>query len=140
MQTTTTDQTELMPGLIGVFMTHSYNVAFLLSRLIYRPLTPSLPYISARYMAGENTTILMLLWCYINHCRDLHQIFSCLFETFGSMSEIMFSSDSMSKKYFFQQLKVHECLFSFSTSLFWNGWKTMVQNVRMTGIFLIYHC
>ena len=33
-----------------------------------------------------------------NQCRDLHQNFSCLFETFGSMSEIMISSDSMSKK------------------------------------------
>ena len=31
-----------------------------------------------------------------NYWRDLHQLFSCLFETFGSMSEIMFSSDSMS--------------------------------------------
>ena len=91
-----------------------------------------------------------LFWCYYgvtynfiqshNHCRDIHQIFSCLFETFGSMSEIMFSSYSMSKKYFFQKLKIHECLLSFSISLFWNGWKTKVQNVRMTGIFLIYHC
>ena len=39
----------------------------------------------------------MLLWCYIynyiqnhNPCRDLHQMFSCLFETFGTMSEITF--------------------------------------------------
>ena len=38
-----------------------------------------------------------------------------------------------------QQLKIHECLLSFSTSLFWNGWITMVQNVRMTVTFLIYH-
>ena len=36
-----------------------------------------------------------------NQSRDLYQLFSCLFETFGSMSEIMFSSDSMSNKYFF---------------------------------------
>ena len=63
---------------------------------------------NARNTPGENTAILMLLWCYIynfiqnhNHCRDLHQIFSCLFETFGTMSEMMFSSDSMSKRYFF---------------------------------------
>ena len=28
-------------------------------------LTPPLPYISARYMPGGNTAILMLLWCYI---------------------------------------------------------------------------
>ena len=35
---------------------------------------------------------------YKNHNLDLHQIFSCLFETFGTMSEIMISSDSMSKK------------------------------------------
>ena len=28
-------------------------------------LTPSLSYISARYMPGENKAILMLLWCYI---------------------------------------------------------------------------
>ena len=50
---------------------------------------------------------LMLLWFTYNfiqnhnQCRNLHQIFSCLFETFGSMSEIMFSSESMSKKLFF---------------------------------------
>ena len=42
------------------------------------------------------------------------------------MSEIMFPSDSMSK-IFFQQLKIHECLLSFLTSLFWNGWKSMIQ-------------
>ena len=28
-------------------------------------LTPSLPYISACYMLGENKAILILLWCYI---------------------------------------------------------------------------
>ena len=39
-----------------------------------------------------------------NQCRDLHQIFSCLFETFDSMSNIMFSSDSMSKKSFFMTI------------------------------------
>ena len=43
----------------------------------------------------------------------------------------MFSSDSMSKKHFFQQLKTHECVLSFSTSLFWNGWKTMVQKCQI---------
>ena len=30
-----------------------------------------------------------------NQCTDLHQFFSCFYETFGSMSEIMFSSDGM---------------------------------------------
>ena len=55
-----------------------------------------------------------------NHCRDLHQIFSCLFETFGTMSEIMFSSDSMSKKNL--QLKIHECLLSFTTSFIVLEW------------------
>ena len=49
---------------------------------------------------------IQLFWCYHgvtynfiqnhNHCRDLHQFFSCLFETFGTMSEIMFSCESMS--------------------------------------------
>ena len=50
-------------------------------------------------MPGENKGILMFFLVLLNHnqCRDLHQIFSCLFETFGSMSEIMFSSDSVSK-------------------------------------------
>ena len=53
-------------------------------------------------MPGE----IRLFWCFYgvtynfiqnhNHWRDLHQIFSCLFETFGTMSAIMFSSDSMS--------------------------------------------
>ena len=37
----------------------------------------------------------------ITNCRDIHLFFSCLFETFGSMSEIMFSSDNVSKTYFF---------------------------------------
>ena len=72
-----------------------------------------------------------------NQYWDLHQIFFCLFETFGSMSEIMFSSDSMSKKIFFQQLKIHECLLSFSTSLFWNGWKTIIQKSENDSHFLI---
>ena len=61
-------------------------------------------------------------------------MFSCLFETFGSMSEIMFSSDSMSKN-IFQQLKVYECLLSFSTSLFWNVWKIMVQKCENDSHF-----
>ena len=48
------------------------------------------------------------------------------------------------QKIFFQLLKIHECLLSFSTSLFWNGWNGMVgkqcfKNVRMTVVFLIYH-
>ena len=48
----------------------------------------------------ENMAILMLLNYVMLHIisyqMDLHHMFSCLFETFGSMSEIMFSSDSMS--------------------------------------------
>ena len=81
-----------------------------------------------------------LFWCYYgvtynfiqnhNHCRDLHQIFSCLFETFGTMPEIMFSCDSMSKSF----------LLSFTTSLFWNGWETMVQKYENDRNFLLYHC
>ena len=74
-----------------------------------------------------------------NHWRDLHQIFSCLFETFGTMFAIMFSSDSMSKENF-QQLKIHECLLSFTKSLFWNGWETMVQKFENDRNFLLYHC
>ena len=79
----------------------------------------------------------------INHCRDLHQFFSCLFETFGTMSEIMFSSDSMSKKIFFQQLKIHECLLSVSNIIvleylenhcFGIFGKQWFKNVRITGI------
>ena len=71
------------------------------------PLTPSLPYINARNTPGGK---IRLFSCYYgvtynfiqnhNHCRDLHQFFSFLFETFGTMSEIMFSSDSMSKIFF----------------------------------------
>ena len=90
-----------------------------------------------------------LFWCFYgvtynfiqnhNHWRDLHQIFSCLFETFGTMFAIMFSSDSMSKKKI-QQLKIHECLLSFTTSLFWNGWETMVQKFENDRNFLLNHC
>ena len=91
-------------------------------------LSPSLPCIRARNMlggggggggGGGNTAILIyfgVTYHFIqnhNHCRDLHQIFSCLFETFGSMSEILFSSDSMSKKIFFQQLKYMNVYFHF---------------------------
>ena len=84
-----------------------------------------LPYISAHFI--------WLFWCYYgvtynfiqnhNQCWDLHQIFSCLFEMIGSMSEIIFSSDSMSKKYFFNSWKYMNVFFHFSTSMFWNGWK-----------------
>ena len=90
-----------------------------------------------------------LFWCYYgvtyyfiqnhNHCRDLHQIFSCLFETFGTMSEILFLVIA-SKKNFFQQLKIHECLLSFTTSLFSYGWETMVQKSENDRNFLLYHC
>ena len=55
-----------------------------------RLLNPFTAVYNARNMPGENTATLMLLWCYHNHCRDLHQIFSCLFETFCTMSEICF--------------------------------------------------
>ena len=66
----------------------------------------------------------------IINCRDLHQYFSCLFAT---LSEIMFFSDSIS--IFFQQLKIHKCLLSFTTALIWNGWEIIVfRNARMTGI------
>ena len=44
------------------------------------------------------------------------------------------------KKKKFQQLKIHECLLSFTTSLFWNGWKTMVQKCENDRNFLLYHC
>ena len=54
------------------------------------------------------------------------------------MSEKMFTSDSMSKKKI-QQLKIHECLLSFTTSLFWNGWKTMVQKCENDRNMLLYH-
>ena len=59
-------------------------------------------------------------------------MFSCLFETFCTVSEIMFSSDSVSKKN--QQQKIHECLLSFTTSLFGMVGKQWFKNVRMTGI------
>ena len=74
--------------------------------LKYNRINPFTAVYNARNTLGE----IRLFWCYYgvtynfiqnhNHCRDLHQIFSCLFETFGSMSEIMFSSDSMSKIFF----------------------------------------
>ena len=59
-----------------------------------------------------------------------NDIFSYLWETFGSISEVKFSS-----KIFFQQLKIHEGLLSFSTSLFWNGWKTMIQKFENDSHF-----
>ena len=91
-------------------------------------------------MPGENEDyfdVIMVLhiisYKFHKQCRDLYH-FSCLFKTFGSMSEIMFSSDSMSKKNF-HQLKIHECLLSLSTSLFWNGWKTMIQKCENDSHF-----
>ena len=60
---------------------------------------------TAVYNARDTPGVNMAFLCYYgvtynfiqnhNHCRDLHQFFSCLFETFDTMSEIMFSSDSM---------------------------------------------
>ena len=102
--------------------------------------TPSLPSISARNMPGE----IRLFWFYYgvaynfiqnhNHCRDLHQIFSSLFETFGKMSEIMFSSDSMSKKYFFNSWKYMNVYFRLQHHCFGMVGKQWFKNVRMTGI------
>ena len=102
-------------------------------------------YKCTQYAGGK----IRLFWCYYgvtynfiqnhNHCRDLHQIFSCLFETFGTMSEIMFFSDSLTI-FFSQQLKIHECLLSFTTSFFWNGWETMIQKCENDRNFLLYHC
>ena len=69
-----------------------------------------------------------------NQCRDLHQFFSCLFETFGSMSEIMFSNDSMSKNIF--STAENTWMSTFVFSIIGKQWFT---NVRLTVIFLIYH-
>ena len=74
-------------------------------RRIYS-LTPSLPPIFHAICRGEIRLFLFnygVTYNFIqnhNHCRDLLQFFSCLFETFGTMSEIMFSSDSMSRNIF----------------------------------------
>ena len=83
-------------------------------------LTPSLTSISAHNMPGE----IRLFWFYYgvtynfihnhNHCRDLHQFFFCLFETFVTISEIMFASDSMSKKYFFNSSKYMNVYFVYN--------------------------
>ena len=87
-----------------------------------------------------------LFWCFYgvtynfiqnhNHWRDLHQIFSCLFETFGTMSAIMFSSDRISKRKNFNSWKYMNIYFS----CFWNGWETMVQKFENDRNFLLYHC
>ena len=67
-----------------------------------QPVNPSLPYISARYMPVENEAILIVTMVLTynfkhnhNECRIYIIFFSCLFETFVSMS-----SDSMSKNIF----------------------------------------
>ena len=73
---------------------HPEHMFKLMDKKIITILTPSLPYISARNILGGNITILILYgvtYNFIqnhNHCRDLHHIFSCSFETFGTMSEI----------------------------------------------------
>ena len=116
---------------------------------------PSLPYISARYMpagggggGGGSGGGGVICYCGVtynfiqshNQCRDLHQFFSCLFETFSSMSEIMFSSDSMSKKkYFFNSWKYMNVYFRFQNHCFGMVGKQLFKNVRMTVIFLICH-
>ena len=98
---------------------------------------------------GGGWGVIRLFWCYYgvtyifiqnhNQCRDLHQNFSCLFETFGFMSEIMFSSDSMSKKYFFNSWKYMNVYFRFQQYCFGLVGKQWFKNVRTTVIFLIYH-
>ena len=90
-----------------------------------------------------------LFWCYYgvtynfiqnhNQCRDLHKFFSCLFETFGTMFAIMFSSDSMSKKYFFNSWKYMNVYFRLKHHCFGMVGKQWFKNVRMKVIFLIYH-
>ena len=69
-----------------------------------------------------------------NYCRDLHQIFSCLFETFGTMSEIMFSSDSMSKKKIFNSWKYMNVYFRLQHYCFGMVGKQWFKNVKLTGI------
>ena len=70
-------------------------------------LTLSLPYISAGNMPGGKYSyfdVIMMLHIIsykIITTVGIYTYFSSLFEAFGSMSEIMFNSDSMSKKYFF---------------------------------------
>ena len=64
--------------------------------------------------------------------------FSFLFETFGTMSEIMFSTHSMS--FFLQQLKIHECLLEFTTSLFFEWLENNGSKCENDRNFLLYHC
>ena len=96
--------------------------------------------ICAHYMPGENKAILVLLWLHIvsykikTNVGIYTKFFPACLKHLVSMSEIMFSSDSMSKN-IVQQLKIHECLLSFSTLLFWNGWKTMVQKCENDRYF-----
>ena len=114
-----------------------------LAKMIAKPessLTPSLTYIMHAICRRK----IRLFWCFYgvtynfiqnhNHWRDLHHFFSCLFETFGTMSEIMFSSDSISTKKN-QQLKIHECLLLFTTYYcFGMVGKQWFKIVRMAGI------
>ena len=70
-------------------------------------LTPSQPSLNAPNMAGEIQLFLFYYGVkYIISYKIITAVgiytifFSCLFETFATMSEIMFSSDSRSKKNF----------------------------------------
>ena len=65
---------------------------------------------------------------------DLHQIVSCLFETFGSMSEIIFSSDCMTKNFFSSPEKYMNVYFRFQHHCFGMVGKQWFKNVRMIGI------
>ena len=102
--------------------------------LKYNRINPFTAVYNARNTLGE----IRLFWCYYgvtyNFIQNLHQIFSCLFETFGSMSEIMFSSDSMSKIFFFNSWKYMNFYFRLQHHCFGMVGKQWFKNVRMTGI------
>ena len=103
------------------------------------PLTPSLPYIMHAIRRGKIRLFLCSYGVTYNfiqnlyHCRDLHQFFSCLFKTFGTMSEIMFSIDSMSKKNSTAENTLMSS-FVYNIIVFGTVGKQWFKNVKMTGI------
>ena len=83
-----------------------------------------------------------LIWCFYgvtynfiqnhNSWRDLHQFFSCLFETFGTMSAIMFLVIACQKK--FNSWKYMNVYFRLQHHCFGMVGKQWFKNLRMTVI------
>ena len=106
-------------------------------------LTPSLPYIMhairwGRYGYFDVIMVLHIISYKIITTVGIYTKFfpACLRHLVQCLKKkILLIACQIKKK-----LKIHECLLSFTTSLFWNGFVIMVQKYENDRNFLLYKC